>query len=58
MVQTNEAWKVIQEARPGDVDGFTHAILLICFGKEWVMERWFDVGGGLGAAEKGEKGKG
>ena len=43
--------KVIEEATPKDVDEFTHAILLISFGKEWVMERWFDEnGGGLGVA--------
>ncbi|KAM7194456.1 hypothetical protein V8F20_007982 [Naviculisporaceae sp. PSN 640] len=44
--ETNEGWKVLEgliPARPRDVDEFTRAILLICFGKEWIMERWLDL---------------
>ncbi|KAM7218329.1 hypothetical protein V8F06_006252 [Rhypophila decipiens] len=46
MVKSTEAWKILEgvvKVRPSDVDCFTRAVLFICFGKEWVMERWMDL---------------
>ncbi|KAM7195415.1 hypothetical protein V8F33_006756 [Rhypophila sp. PSN 637] len=46
MVKSTDAWKILEgvvRVRPSDVDCFTRAVLFICFGKEWVMERWMDL---------------
>lgn len=59
MLKTNEAWKVLEglvPARPRDVDEFTRAILLICFGKGWIMERWLDLDKDDVGEEMGGKG--
>ncbi|KAK0609661.1 hypothetical protein B0T17DRAFT_501410 [Bombardia bombarda] len=49
-VKTLECWRIMEEAKPNEVDEFTHAVLMISFGLEGGMEKW------LVEAGKGFKG--